>query len=120
MSGIVFFNTNTLESIRRFYVDLLGCTVWVDQGDCIILKHGNLLLGFCTRTKRDLDGLITFFYESKMDVDIMYEMLVETADSPPQMNERYGIYHFFCRDPENRRLEFQHFLPSRYPEIVVE
>lgn len=64
MSGILFCNTQNLDGLRSFYIDVLGCNMWIDQGDCIILRHGNLLLGFCRRADPDLQGLITFFYDS--------------------------------------------------------
>ncbi len=49
MNGIVFFKTKMLDKLRQFYVDEIGCEMWLDQGDCQIFKHGNLLFGFCDR-----------------------------------------------------------------------
>ena len=109
MSGIVFFKTRKLEEIRSFYINEVGCTMWMDQGDCIILQHDNFLIGFCQRDRVDTQGMITFYYESKEDVDRMYEIFSHTADGSPRDNEKYPIYHFFARDPENRILEFQYF-----------
>lgn len=84
--------------------------VWLEQEDCIILSHGNLLLGFCDRESPEINGMITFFYPSKEDVDAMYEMLSHIATSEPKENEKYEIYQFFAQDPEGRVIEFQAFL----------
>lgn len=47
----------------------------MDQGDCLILKFGNLLFSFCQRDKADLDALITFFYEHKSEVERAYKKI---------------------------------------------
>lgn len=110
MSGIVFFKTERLGEIVDFYLNDIGMRIWLDQEDCTILSHGNLLLGFCQRDEPDLEGMITFFYPEKSDVDDMYEMLSNIATSRPTLNEKYQIYQFFAEDPEGRALEFQAFL----------
>ena len=46
------------------------------------------------------------------DVDGAYEVLVALGvetEAPPKLNERFGIYHFFARDPDGYRLELQRF-----------
>ncbi|UCD17992.1 MAG: nitroreductase family protein [Candidatus Zixiibacteriota bacterium] len=109
MSGIVFFKTGRLEELTDFYVNRLNCRVWLNQEDCIIIKADNLLLGFCQRDEVDREGVLTFFSDSREDVDRAYERLKETAQSLPQVNDKYHIYHFFANDPEGRKLEFQCF-----------
>ena len=83
--------------------------MWMDQKDCVILRFGNMLIGFCQRDKADLDALITFFYEKKSDVDKAYEKFKSIAVGAPKMNPRYPIYNFFAKDPEGRNIEFQYF-----------
>jgi len=56
------------------------------------------------------DGLITFFFKSKADVDTAYEELKDIAVSPPKENKKYAIYHFYAKDPEGRSIEFQYFM----------
>jgi hypothetical protein len=113
--GIVFMNTAKLEEMKSFYIDRIGCEMWIDQGSCAILKYGNLLIGFCQSGKPDLDTLITLFYESKKDVDQMYADFEDAASSVPEENLKYRIYHFYARDPEGRSIEFQTFLhPIRW------
>ena len=112
MAGIIFFKTQHLAQIQEFYVSQLGMTMWLNQGGCIILKHGNLLLGFCEREEIENAGVITLFYESRQEVDAMYQKMQAQALGAPQMNETYRIYQFFAKDPEGRTLEFQAFLHS--------
>jgi hypothetical protein len=110
LSGIVFFQTEKLAELERFYIKKVGCTLWLDQGSCKIFKAGNMLFGFCRGEKADMDALLTFFYQTQKEVDEQYQTFKSTALSPPKTNMRYRIYHFFARDPEGRLIEFQHFL----------
>ena len=89
--------------------------VWLEQPDCIILQHGNLLLGFCQRDSAEVDGMITFVYDRKEKVDLMYNRLEDIATGPPKENAKYQIYQFFAEDPEGRALEFQVFLHPTKP-----
>jgi nitroreductase len=109
MSGIIFFKTKMLEKLKDFYTREIGCQIWLKQADCIIFKHDNLLFGFCQRDKADTDNMITFFFDSKKDVDSFYKKFKSVADSAPAFNKKYNIYQFFARDPEGRILEFQYF-----------
>lgn len=84
--------------------------LWLEQADCIILKHGNLLLGFCQREEPDTQGIITFVYENTDQVYNMYKKFRAEAMAEPVVNEKYNIYHFFAKDPEGRLVEFQNFL----------
>ena len=117
MSGIIFLGTRNLESMRDFYVNDIGMEVWLEQAECFILKHGNMLLGFCKRDAPDTQGVITFFFDTNEEVDSFYEKFKEKADAPPRINERYRIYNFFSRDPEGRKIEFQRFLHN-IPKII--
>ena len=110
MAGIIFLKTKNKEKIEDFYITTIGMSLWLEQADCVILKHGNLLLGFCARDEVDKNGIITFFYKEKYKVDEMYEKLKEVAIEEPKINDKYKIYHFFARDPEDRIVEFQSFL----------
>lgn len=110
MSGIVFFRSRDIENLRTFYLNRVGCSLWLDQGGCILLRHGNFILGFCDYETSETEGCITFFYRDRESVDMMYERLKDIATTEPQENERYRIYNFFGRDPEGRTIEFQYFL----------
>ncbi|KPK63370.1 glyoxalase [candidate division WOR_3 bacterium SM23_42] len=110
MAGIVFLKTQCIEDVETFYTEKIDMQVWLRQGDCIILKHENLLIGFCKRSEVDRTGTITFFYDTTEEVDIMYDRLKNVANGTPRMNEKYRIYQFYAHDPEERILEFQCFL----------
>ena len=108
--GITFIRTAMIDTIKNFYLKEVGCELWLDQGGCAILQHGNQLFGFCEAAEAELEGLLTFFYTNTKMVDHMYMKLHDRADMPPSKNDKYRIYHFFARDPEQRRIEFQVFL----------
>lgn len=108
-SGIVFFKTNKLEAMKKFYLEKVECSLWMDQGDCVIFNHGHFLFGFCKREKLDRNGILTFFFDEKNEVDRFYEKFKSRAEDFPKMNPKYPIYHFFTKDPEGRNLEFQYF-----------
>ena len=110
MAGIIFLKTKKSKEIRDFYMYVVGMDMWLEQADCFILRHGNLLLGFCSRDSADNAGTITFFYPTKSDVDQMYATLTQYAQNRPTINDKYNIYHFFANDPEGRTIEFQAFL----------
>lgn len=107
--GIIFFQTQQLEILNHFYINKVGCELWLDQGGCQIYKHGNMLFGFCQRESTDMDGMITFFYTDKKKVDEMYEKFKDIAEAEPKDNPKYLIYHFFTKDPDGRAIEFQYF-----------
>jgi len=107
--GIVFIRTNMLDSIKSFYMNEAGCDLWLEQAHCVILRHGNQLIGFCQADQPDMDGLLTFFYSNREYVDEMYRKLGHLAENPPMDNPKYLIYHFYAKDPEGRRIEFQWF-----------
>ncbi len=110
MSGIFFLSTRRLDEIVEFYTTRLELNIWIEQEDCTILRQDNLILGFCQRETADTGGIITFWYGSNKEVDDEYAKLADVAEGPPEVNEKYRIYHFFFRDPEGRMLEVQRFL----------
>lgn len=110
MSGIVFFRTSDRERCVEFYRDSVGAEVWLDQGDCTVLAHGEFKFGFCQRAATDACGIVTFYYDDRAAVDERYDALETVALSAPEVNEDYDIYHFFADDPDGRTVEFQTFL----------
>lgn len=115
MSGIVFYKTRDLATLRDFYMDTIGMCLWLDQTNCLIFKHGNMLLGFCERDTVETEGFITFFYPWQSDIDAIYQKMKTVADDAPKENPKFNIYHFFARDPDGRTLEFQTFLHPLQP-----
>lgn len=109
MSGIIFLTTTRPEEIVSFYRNRLDFEIWLEQVGCTILRHGNLLLGFCEGANEDTDGIVTLFFDDREAVDARYEDLTDIATDQPTYNEAYDIYQFFGEDPEGRTLEFQTF-----------
>lgn len=109
MSGLTFFKTSNLSQTEIYYVHRLGMKVWLRQKQCTILQHGNYLVGFCQAETDDTQATLAFVYESREEVDTMYNRLQAEAITEPRINDDYHIYHFFAKDPEGRLLEFQRF-----------
>lgn len=118
-SGVVFFKTEKLQELVAFYTERIACEVWMDQGDCIILRFGSFLFAFCERTGAEREGVITFVYPGREDVDRMYHEHRGTALAPPRDNPGYPIYNFFARDPEGRLIEFQMFTNEPDWDVVT-
>src|SRR6056297_2925591 len=118
MSGIVFKKTKNLDKISKFYLNIIGMDLWQDQGKCKIFEKGNLQLGFCEGDKIDKDGIITFYYDSKKEVDKVYNNGKLEVIEEPKENDKFNIYQFFAKDPEGRTLEFQTFLHNINPFLT--
>ena len=88
----------------RFYEDVMGLPLVVDQGDCRIYRASrDGLVGFCQRTAApDVPtGIIITFVTD--DVDGWYARLQARGvrfDKPPELNPKYNIYHCFLRDTQ--------------------
>ncbi len=111
LGGLIFLKTKDLARITAFYMDRLGMQLWMEQPNINILKHGNLVVGFClNEDTEDKDGLLTFWYPTTEKVDEMYETLKDCAKTKVKHNEKYKIYNFFGKDPDGRQFECQKFL----------
>jgi catechol 2,3-dioxygenase-like lactoylglutathione lyase family enzyme len=108
----------------------------LDQGDCRVYRTcGNAYLGFCKRagapqpskteethspTQAPLAGLLYTLVTD--DVDGWYNYLQQCGveiEAPPKLNETYGIYHFFVRDPNGYLIEIQNFLDPNWLEKTI-
>ncbi len=90
----------------------LGLEVARDQGSCVLFRAASGgYLGFCRHSQvPEPPGLILTLVPG--EVDGAYRKLTELGvytEAPPKQSERFGIYHFFARDPDGYRLEFQRF-----------
>ncbi len=109
---IVFFPTHDIQSTRKFYENILGLTIALDQGDCRIYQTTPAsFIGFCERLNPQEPSrvIITLVTE---DVDAWYQFLLSKdylIESPPKTNPKYNIYHFFLRDPNGYLIEIQKF-----------
>ena len=118
-TGIIFWKTSQLETLEKFYVDKVGCELWMDQQDCKIFRFGTFLFGLCQRDEAETQGCLTFVLEHRAAVDAAYERFADRALEPPRDNPGYPIYNFFARDPEGRLIEFQWFTNDPNLEALV-
>ncbi len=118
---ITFLYTRSLERTGDFYEGVLSLPLAVDQGSCRIYRvTDDAYLGFCERddapeTPRGI--LYTLVTE---DVDAWYAYLVTKGvpvDNEPAVNDAYGIYHFFARDPNGYAIEIQRFLDPTWRQL---
>jgi catechol 2,3-dioxygenase-like lactoylglutathione lyase family enzyme len=110
---ITFIYVKDLNRSKDFYEGLLGFKLVLDQGSCRIVQSvGNSYLGYCEKgggVSGPSDIILTFVTP---DVDGWYGKLKEAGaklESPPLLNEKFNIYHFFLIDPDGYKLEFQRF-----------
>ncbi len=116
-SSITFLYTHELATSVRFYEDVMGLELWLDQGTCRIYRvSGDGYLGLCqaSETKAEQIGKQSnvIFTLVTQQVDEWYEYLKERGiefEKPPSRNELYNIYHCFLRDPNGYLIEIQRF-----------
>ena len=111
---ITFLDTNDLQKTADFYKNVLGLEQVLDQGACRIFRIcGDAYLGFCegpVQPEHAEQVVLTLVTD---DVDGWASHLREKGvfpDTPPQLNEKYKIYHFYVSDPNGFKLEIQKFL----------
>jgi catechol 2,3-dioxygenase-like lactoylglutathione lyase family enzyme len=111
---ITFLYTRDLAATARFYEEVLGLPLVLDQGDCRIYRvSGDGYLGFCRRASapEQPSGIILTIITP--DVDGWYRYLSDRGvafEKPPALNPQYNIYHCFLRDPNGYLIEIQRFL----------
>ncbi len=113
--NISFYKTDDLERTRAFYEGVLGLKLIKDQTLCHIYEVTKTsAIGFCTHHPKDKTSgaCITFVFEQRTSVDTWHQTLQSKGLHPtlPSVNERFQIYHFFIRDPNEYMVEFQVFL----------
>lgn len=114
---ITWVYTDVLEQSAAFYRDTLGLKVSRDAGTAMIFETApNAFIGVCEtfgdRVVAPDGGMITVLVETRDQVDNWYARLIErdaNIASPPEDLPRFGIYSFFCKDPNGYALEFQTF-----------
>ncbi len=110
---ITFLYTRDLATTARFYEDIMGLPLAIDQGDCRIYRVSrDGYLGFCQRAAapEQPQGIILTFVTDQ--VDAWYDYLRRQGvafEHPSTSNPKYGIYHCFLRDPNGYLLEIQRF-----------
>jgi len=121
---VTFLYTHDLAATARFYEDVIGLPLALDQGDCRIYRvsHDGFL-GFCQRldAPETPTGIILTIVTP--EVDEWYRYLGDRGvafEKPPTLNPNYDIYHCFLRDPNGYLIEIQRFLSPSWPGDDVE
>ena len=104
-----------LNETCRFYEDILGLSLWRDAGSARIYNAGEgAMIGVCRafdgREVQPAGGMITLLTD---DVDGWYDRLNKRGArlrNAPEKMEKFGIYSFFCEDPNGYVIEVQTFL----------
>ena len=112
---ITFLYVADLRRSAEFYEHTLRLSLAADQGNCRIYRvtGSESYLGICERKATASTGDTLIFTIVTADVDAWYRQITSmgwACESPPSVNQRYNIYHFFLRDPDGYKLEFQRFL----------
>jgi catechol 2,3-dioxygenase-like lactoylglutathione lyase family enzyme len=111
---ITFFYTRDLEKTARFYEDILGLELLIDQGTCRIYRVSqDGWVGFCQREYAPVETVGVILTIVTQAVDDWYERLVAhgvSFEEPPVVNSHYQIYHCFFHDPNGYLVEIQQFL----------
>ena len=117
-SQITFLYTQDLVQTARFYEEIIGLDLKLDQRTCRIYQiTQDSYLGFCQRAAAvslaDPEGPVVILTIVTAGVDEWYQFLKEKnlqPEHPPAINPDYDIYHFFLRDPNGYLIEIQQFL----------
>lgn len=104
-----------LAASVAFYRDVLKLPVWRDAGAAVIFEPlPGARIGVCRafedRVVEPKGGMITLLTD---DVDAWYDRLRAAgarSKGPPEKIEQFGIYSFFCEDPNGYVIEVQTFL----------
>lgn len=119
---VTFLYTADLAVTARFYEEVIGLTLVLDQGSCRIYRvSGDSFLGFCQRAGASPSGVIVTLVAQ--DVDGWYARLSEQGvafEKTPAFNQEYNIYHCFLRDPNGYLLEIQRFCDPGWPQPAVD
>lgn len=115
---VTFCYVADLGRTARFYEDVLGLTLALDQGPCRIYRvRERAYVGFCTRDDAPRpDGVILTFVTPDVDrVCAELEARGAALEGRPKVNEAFCIYHAFLRDPDGYLLEIQRFEDPSWP-----
>jgi catechol 2,3-dioxygenase-like lactoylglutathione lyase family enzyme len=121
---VTFVYCADLARAVHFYEELIGLDLVLDQGSCRIYRAaGDGFFALCQendiRSPAPAGVILTFV---TAEVDAWHEYLMAAGveiEKPPQLYERYNIYHLFARDPDGHLIEFQTFRDPAWPDPVT-
>lgn len=114
---ITFIYTRNFPQSTKFYEEILGLSLWLDQGSCRIYQVSqDGYIGICegVAPKMPNEGqqhnVILTLVSQKVDEWYLY--LIQKGikfEKPPTFNKQYNIYHCLFRDPDGYLIEIQRF-----------
>lgn len=115
---VTFVSVGDLDRSTRFYRDVLGLRLVLDQGDCRIFGvTPTAFVAVCVRVDAvSPDGIIVTLVTD--DVDGWHDRLMAagvSCERQPNHNEKYDLYQAFYRDPDGYLIEIQRFLDPSWP-----
>ncbi len=114
---ITFCSTRNLVDTARFYEEVLGLPLALDQGACRIYRvTDRAFLGFCEHLEpAQTAGIILTLVTD--DVDRWHARLAAQGiafEKAPSSNPQFKIYNCFLRDPNGYLIEIQRFEDPRW------
>ncbi len=115
---VTWVYTEKLATAAGFYRDVLRLPVVRDAGTALIFETApGARLGLCEafdgRVVEPKGSMITLLVADRAAVDDWYARVTAVAATvrgAPEVLERFGIYSFFCEDPNGYQVEVQCFL----------
>lgn len=112
-ASITFLPCADLDGSVRFFCDIVGLSVVVEQEGCVIMRvAAGGFLGVCERSEKvgQSAGVVTTLVTDDVDgVAARLRAAGATITIEPRHNPTYGIYQCFALDPDGNVLEFQRF-----------
>jgi catechol 2,3-dioxygenase-like lactoylglutathione lyase family enzyme len=113
MESISFLPCLSLSATDRFYSSSLGLSLTLDQGSCRIYRVNEAAFwGFCEHLEPLSNPHSVILTIVADDVEGWFARLSSLGvevDGEPRTNEKFGIFHFFAKDPNGYRVEIQRF-----------
>ena len=117
---ITFLYTKDLERSKKFYEEILGLQLALDQGACLIFRCcQNAFIGICENPEVSTNPTGIILTLVTPEVNAWYQALRDKGipiEKPPTYNPKYNIEHFFTRDPDGYLIEIQKFLDPAWPQ----
>jgi catechol 2,3-dioxygenase-like lactoylglutathione lyase family enzyme len=114
---VTFLNCADLEVSSRFYAELLGLELVLDQGSCRIYRVApNAFLGLCGGRSPGPSGVIVTLVTDAVEAwGARLRAAGVELEKGPVYNPDYDIVQLFVRDPDGTLVEIQRFCDPAWP-----
>lgn len=115
---VTFLNCQDLEVSDRFYRELLGLELVLDQGSCRIYRVApNAFLGLCGGRSPAPSGVILTLVSQEVEAwGARLEAAGVQLEKGPAYNPDFDIVQLFVRDPDGALIEIQRFCDPSWPK----